>query len=70
MEALKTVAYIINHVLSKSVPKTSYELWIGRNANINYLHIWGCPSEVKIFNSQFRNLDPKTTNCHFIRYPN
>jgi hypothetical protein len=26
MEALKTIAHIINHVLSKSVSKTSYEL--------------------------------------------
>ena len=26
-EALKTVAYILNQVPSKSVPKTPYELW-------------------------------------------
>ena len=26
-EALKTIAYILNQVPSKSVPKTLYELW-------------------------------------------
>jgi hypothetical protein len=30
MEALKTIAYIINHVSSKLVPKTPYKIWTGR----------------------------------------
>jgi transposase InsO family protein len=30
IEALKTIAHIINHVSSKSVPKTPYELCTGR----------------------------------------
>jgi hypothetical protein len=34
MEALKTVAYIINRVPSKSVCKTSYELWTGRKPTL------------------------------------
>jgi hypothetical protein len=50
MEALKTVAHIINRVSSKSVPKTPYELWTGRKPSINYLHVWGCLTEVKVFN--------------------
>jgi hypothetical protein len=66
MKALKTVAHIINRVSSKSVPKTPYELWAGRKSSINYLHIWGCPAEVKIFNRQLRKLDRKTISCHFI----
>jgi hypothetical protein len=69
MEALKTDAHIINHVPSKSVSKTPYELWIGRKPSINYLHVWGCPAEAKIFNSQLRKLDPKTISCYFIGYP-
>jgi hypothetical protein len=69
MEALKTVVHIINRVSSKSVHKTSYELWISRKASINYLHIWGCPVKAKIFNSQLGKLDPKTISCHFIGYP-
>jgi hypothetical protein len=50
IEALKTAAHIINRMSSKSVPKTPYELWTGRKTSINYLHIWGCPAEAKIFN--------------------
>jgi hypothetical protein len=69
IEALKTAAHIIIHVPSKSVPKTPYELWTGRKTSINYLHIWGCPAEVKIFNPQLEKLDPKTISYHFIGYP-
>jgi hypothetical protein len=69
IEALKTAAHIINRVPSKSVPKTPYELWTSRKPSINYLHIWGCPAEAKIFNPQLGKLDPKTISCHFIGYP-
>jgi hypothetical protein len=69
MEALKTVAHIINRMLSKSVPKTRFELWIGRKSIINYLHIWGYPTDAKIFNTQLGKLDPNTIRCHFIGYP-
>jgi hypothetical protein len=50
IEALKTDVHIINRMTSKSVSKTPYELWTGRKPSINYLHIWGCPTEAKIFN--------------------
>jgi hypothetical protein len=66
MEALKTAAHIINRVSSKSVPKTPYELWTGKKSIINYLHVRGCPTETKIFNSQLGKLDPKIISCHFI----
>jgi hypothetical protein len=69
MKALKTTAHIINRVLSKSVPKAPYELWIGRKSSINYLYIWGYPTEAKIFNPQLEKLDPKTISYHFIGYP-
>jgi transposase InsO family protein len=45
MEALKTVVHIINHVSSKSVSMTPYELWTGRKPSINYLHIWAARSK-------------------------
>jgi len=35
METLKTAAHILNQVPSKAVPKTPYELWIGRNSSLN-----------------------------------
>jgi hypothetical protein len=69
MGALKTVVHILNRVPSKSVPKTSYELWTGRKPTLNYLHVWGCPAEAKLFNQSIEKLDPKTLSCHFIGYP-
>jgi hypothetical protein len=69
MEALKTIAHIINRVPSKSVLKTSYKLWTGRRPSTSYLHIWDCPAKVKIFNLQHGKLDPKIISCHFIGYP-
>ncbi|RVW82684.1 Retrovirus-related Pol polyprotein from transposon TNT 1-94 [Vitis vinifera] len=51
------------------VPKTPYELWVGRKPNLNYLHVWGCPAEAKIFNPQIKKLDSKTISCNFIGYP-
>jgi hypothetical protein len=51
------------------VPKTPYGLWTGRKPTLNYLHVWGCPAEMKVFNPNIRKLDPKTVSCHFIGYP-
>jgi hypothetical protein len=62
------VEHIINRVLSKSVPKTPYELWAGRKPSINYFYVWVCSAEAKIFNPQIGILDPKTISCHFIGY--
>ena len=68
MEALKTAIYILNRVPSKSVPKTPYELWTGREPSRNHFHVWGCPAEAKVFNPNIEKLDPKTVSCHFIGY--
>jgi hypothetical protein len=69
MEALKTTVHILNRVPSKLVPKTPYKMWTGRKHTLNYLHVWGCPAEVKLFNPSIGKLDPKTISCHFIGYP-
>jgi hypothetical protein len=69
MEALKTAAHILNKVPSKSVPKTPYELWTGRKPTLNYLRVWGCAAEAKLFNPQLKKLDYKIVSCHFIGYP-
>jgi hypothetical protein len=69
MEALKTVIHILNRVPSKSVSKTSYELWTGRKPSLNYLRVWGCPAKAKIFNPNAGKLESKTVSYHFIGYP-
>ena len=43
---METTAYILNHVLSKFVPKTLRELWSGRKPTLNHFRIWGCPAHV------------------------
>jgi hypothetical protein len=68
MAALKTAMHILNRVPSKSVAKTPYELWTGRKPTLNYFHIWGCPTEARIFNLGQEKLDERTTNYHFIGY--
>jgi hypothetical protein len=68
MEALKTVVHILNRVPSKSVPRTPYEIWTSRKPTLNYLHVWGCPAEAKLFNLSIGKLDSKTVSCYFIGY--
>jgi hypothetical protein len=68
MDALKTVVHILNRVPSKLVPKTQYELWTDMKPTLNYLHVWDCPAEAKLFNLSIGKLDPKTVSCHFIGY--
>ena len=68
MEALKTAIHILNRVPSKSVPKTPYELWTVKKPSLNYLRVWGCPAEAKVFNPNIGKLDSKIVSCHFIGY--
>ena len=56
-EALKTAVHIINKVPTKSIKKTPYELWTNRKPSLKYMHIWGCPAEVKVYNPHERSLD-------------
>jgi hypothetical protein len=51
------------------VSKTPYGIWTVRKPTLNYLHVWGCPAETKLFNPSIEKLDPKTVSCHFIGYP-
>jgi hypothetical protein len=67
-EALKTVVHVLNQVAFKAVPKTPFELWNGWKPSLNHLHIWGCPTEVEIYNPIMKKLNPRTSNGHFISY--
>ena len=67
-EALKTAAYILNQVPSKSVSKTPYELMTGKRPSLKHFHVWGCKAEVKHFNPQQKKLDMKTISGFFISY--
>ena len=69
MEALKTTAHILNLAPTKSAPSTPYEMWAGKKPSLNYLRVWGCPAEAKVFNPHIKKLDPNTVSCFFIGYP-
>jgi hypothetical protein len=69
MEALKIVVHILNRVPSKSVTKTPYKMWTSRKLTLNYLHVWGCPAEARLFNPSIGKLDSTTVSCYFIGYP-
>ena len=56
-----------NRVSSKSVTKTSYEIWIGRKPVLLHLRIWGCPAYVKHLITD--KLGPRSDKCNFIGYP-
>ena len=67
-EEIKTTNYILNRVPSKSVPKTPFELWTSRKPSLNHFQVWGCPTEVRLYNPQEKKLDPRTVRCYFIGY--
>ena len=68
IEALKTTIDNFHQVPSKSVPKTPYGLWTRKEPSFNYLCVWGCTAEAKVFNPNIGKLDSKTVSCHFIGY--
>ncbi|RVX13625.1 Retrovirus-related Pol polyprotein from transposon TNT 1-94 [Vitis vinifera] len=55
-------------MVSKSVPKTPYELWSEKKLSFRYFHVWGCKAEVRPYNPQSKKLDPKTINGFFVGY--
>ena len=67
-EALKTAVYIINRVPTKDVQKMPFDLFKGWKPSLRHIRIWGCPSEVKIYNPQEKKLDPRTISGHSIGY--
>ena len=50
-EALKTVVYVLNRVLTKVVPKTPFELWKCWKPSLRHVQEWGYPTEVRLYNA-------------------
>jgi hypothetical protein len=65
--AVITAVYILNHVPSKSVSKTPFELWRGCKASLRHFRIWGCPAHVLEANP--KKLEPRSKVCLFVGYP-
>ncbi|RVW47535.1 Retrovirus-related Pol polyprotein from transposon TNT 1-94 [Vitis vinifera] len=67
-ETFKIAVYILNRVPTKDVPKTPFELMKGWKLSLRHMRVWGCSSEVRIYNPQEKKLDPITISGYFIGY--
>ena len=67
-EAILTVNFVLNRVITKRSDITPYEAWRGRKPNVNFLRTWGCLAKVNIPEPKKRKLGPKTVDCIFIGY--
>ena len=67
-ETLKMVVYILNWVPTKAVQKTPFELFKGWKPSLRHICLWGCSSEVRIYNPQKKKLDPRTISRHFLGF--
>lgn len=67
-EALKTAVYILNRVPTKAVSKTPFESLKGWKPSLRHIRVWGCPSEIRVYNPQEKKLDPKTISGYFVGY--
>jgi len=68
-DVLLMVAYILNHVPSKSISTTLYELWHSRKPSLEHLRPWGSTGYVHSPTRKHGKLRPKATKLVFIRYP-
>jgi len=60
--------YLLNRVPSKAVQKTPFELWTGRKPNLRHLYVWGCQSEIRVYNPHEKKMDARTISGYFIGY--
>jgi hypothetical protein len=65
--ALEIAALTLNRVPTKSVQRTSYEIWTRKHPELSFLKVWGCEAYVKCLMSD--KLTPKLDKCFFVGYP-
>jgi hypothetical protein len=65
--ALETVAFTLNRIPTKSVERTTYEIWIRKRPRLSLLKVWGCEAYIKHLMSD--KLTPKPDKCFFVWYP-
>ena len=53
---------------NQGCPKDTFELFKGWKLSLKHMRVWGCPSEVRIYNPQEKKLDLKTISGYFIGY--
>ena len=63
---IQCALYILNVVPSKSIQKTSMELWNGCKPSLHHFRIWGCPAHV--LKGKTEKLDSRSEVCMFVGY--
>jgi hypothetical protein len=66
-DALEIAAFTLNRVPTKSVERTSYEVWTGKHFGLSFLKVWRCEAYVKRL--IWDKLTPKSDKCFFVGYP-
>lgn len=69
-EAARTAAYLRNRFPAKVLANmTPYEMWTGKQPDIQHLRIFGCTAYVQLSEAQRRNkLDQRGVECIFMGY--
>jgi hypothetical protein len=70
-EALNCETYIENRYPHRSVKdKTPYKAWSGLKPEVTHFHIFGSHAWAQIPSEKRKALDPQSTQCIFVGYPN
>jgi hypothetical protein len=64
--ALETATFTLNRVPTKSIERTSCEIWTGKHPGLSFLKVWGSETYVKCLMSD--KLTPKSDKCFFVGY--
>lgn len=68
-EAMNTAVYIYNRTpLAHKLAQTPYEMWIGKQAKLDHMKIFGCQAYVHIPTQQRRKWDAKSKKMMFVGY--
>lgn len=67
-EAVTTANHTINRLPTKTIQSTPYELWHGRQPNLQYFHVFGSPVYVHIPKDQRKKLDDTAEKLFFVGY--
>ena len=67
-EALLTACYIHNRITSRVIPTSPYELWKGRQPNLDYLRVWGCVAYYRTPDPKRSKLGDRARKSVFIGY--
>lgn len=67
-EAINAAVYLQNILPSRSVEKTSFELWYGKQPDYSNLHIFGSAAIVHVPAEKRKKLDPKGKKLTFVGY--